>query len=580
MRRKAIVSFSLLLFFLLALVPMVQGTDGTTTITLNPIADQVVDETGVLLPGSSGIHCRADILTVYRSYLKFDLSGISDFNSIIGAELNLYCEVATVPPATVDVSVHKTADLLNDGTTPWTENNLIWSNAPALADLIATTAVGNKGSWYGWNGPAMTDYVKTECAGDKVISFAMKLTVENTSITTVPFHRDFSDRTRKLPPQLIITFASPMTISGHKFNDLNGDGVKDADEPGLSGWTIVLDGYDAITNTPVHLATTTDANGYYEFKGLTAGTYTVSEDLKSGWIQTKPGTYTVVITSATDSENNNFLNFKLVYITADKFDDVNGNGIKDDGEPEIAGWKLTITCPNGTTNTMDSPASWVVRQGGKYTITEADRCGWVHTTASSVSVTVQSGSTPSTIWFGNRHSCSWISDTCDQSIVKECKIDFRHCKGTYKISSTNPGEFYFNVLYCTCADPTTIRYTLTNNGKCDFVTKGSMPVHAYVWNDLNKDGKIDYWRELIDITDKITTAQGPELTGGTIRVNRVHAYNKNILITIHVTLALKGTSSYDLNGAKAFEGMPYTFIADDGSCTKATLTAHVSLEDG
>lgn len=38
----------------------------------------------------------------------------------------------------------------------------------------------------------------------------------------------------------------------------------------------------------------------------------------------------------------------------------------------------------------------------------------------------------------------------------------------------------------------------------DFATKGSMPVHAYIWNDLDKDGKIDYWTELTDITSKIT----------------------------------------------------------------------------
>src|SRR5262249_16037722 len=31
------------------------------------------------------------------------------------------------------------------------------------------------------------------------------------------------------------------SISGQKFNDLNGDGVKQANEPGLMGWTIELD---------------------------------------------------------------------------------------------------------------------------------------------------------------------------------------------------------------------------------------------------------------------------------------------------------------------------------------------------
>jgi len=31
------------------------------------------------------------------------------------------------------------------------------------------------------------------------------------------------------------------TIEGVKWHDLDGDGVKDPDEPGLAGWTIFVD---------------------------------------------------------------------------------------------------------------------------------------------------------------------------------------------------------------------------------------------------------------------------------------------------------------------------------------------------
>ena len=37
-------------------------------------------------------------------------------------------------------------------------------------------------------------------------------------------------------------------ISGLKFNDLNGNGTKDTGEPGLAGWTIVLDSDTNRTN--------------------------------------------------------------------------------------------------------------------------------------------------------------------------------------------------------------------------------------------------------------------------------------------------------------------------------------------
>lgn len=77
----------------------------------------------------------------------------------------------------------------------------------------------------------------------------------------------------------------PAVIGGLKFNDANGNGVKDSEESGLSGWTINLTG--AATTS-----TTTDANGGYIFAALTAGAYQVCEDLQDGWLQTHPATTT------------------------------------------------------------------------------------------------------------------------------------------------------------------------------------------------------------------------------------------------------------------------------------------------
>ena len=86
-------------------------------------------------------------------------------------------------------------------------------------------------------------------------------------------------------------------ICGQKFNDLNGNGVKDSGESGLANWVIST----KIQNAAgwVIIKDTTDVNGNYCFNNLQAGTYTISEINQSGWIQTypaNPGTHTVILT--------------------------------------------------------------------------------------------------------------------------------------------------------------------------------------------------------------------------------------------------------------------------------------------
>lgn len=74
-------------------------------------------------------------------------------------------------------------------------------------------------------------------------------------------------------------------ITGVKWEDLDGDGINDAGEPGLSGWVIeLLDDAGSVVAT-----TTTDANGDYWFTNVVTGSYTVREILLSGWTQTFDG---------------------------------------------------------------------------------------------------------------------------------------------------------------------------------------------------------------------------------------------------------------------------------------------------
>ncbi len=73
--------------------------------------------------------------------------------------------------------------------------------------------------------------------------------------------------------------------------------------------------------------TTTDANGNYNFTGLTAGTYTISETLKDSWVQTAPatGTYTVTITSGAVITGQDFGNFHKGKITGGGWINITGD---------------------------------------------------------------------------------------------------------------------------------------------------------------------------------------------------------------------------------------------------------------
>jgi uncharacterized repeat protein (TIGR01451 family)/fimbrial isopeptide formation D2 family protein len=95
------------------------------------------------------------------------------------------------------------------------------------------------------------------------------------------------------------------TINGLKFDDLNGNGVRDPGEPGLPNWTIKVTDSSGNTQT-----ITTDSQGNYSITVPAPGTYTVAEVLQSGWTQTAPssGTYTVTVSPGQVVNNRDFGN--------------------------------------------------------------------------------------------------------------------------------------------------------------------------------------------------------------------------------------------------------------------------------
>jgi hypothetical protein len=154
---------------------------------------------------------------------------------------------------------------------------------------------------------------------------------------------------------------------------------KDAAGKVLAGWTITVK-----NATTFSQSNTTDANGKFTFNNLPWDTYYLNETPQCGWIQNTPNT-TVKINCTNLSAVYNFTNTKkLGNITGIKFNDLNGNGVRDVNEPVLSGWVINLRYTNGTvygtkTTGADGSFTFVNVPWGKYNLSETLISGWTQT---------------------------------------------------------------------------------------------------------------------------------------------------------------------------------------------------------
>jgi len=167
------------------------------------------------------------------------------------------------------------------------------------------------------------------------------------------------------------------TIGDTVYNDTNGNGVQDAGEPGISGRTITVTGAgpdgqfgtaDDITSTA-----TTDNNGRYSIPNLPAGNYRATVTNPPDGLfpsQTPPATITLAAGQNIDTVDFGFAQPGTIGDTV--YNDTNGNGVQDAGEPGISGRTITVTGagPDGQFGTADdiSRPSVTTDNNGRYSI--------------------------------------------------------------------------------------------------------------------------------------------------------------------------------------------------------------------
>jgi protocatechuate 3,4-dioxygenase beta subunit len=176
------------------------------------------------------------------------------------------------------------------------------------------------------------------------------------------------------------------SIGGIVFDDRNGNGRQDADEVGLGGILITLSGGSTLTMT-------TSGNGVYQFTAVAPGAYAVSETDLPGYFSTTPNSYEVYVATG-GSATANFGDRPGGLVSGAVFNDLNGNGVRDDGEAGIGG--VTIQLISGaiystTTTIGDGSYQFSNVPPDTYVVIETDPAGYISLSPNSVDISVPSG---------------------------------------------------------------------------------------------------------------------------------------------------------------------------------------------
>lgn len=180
------------------------------------------------------------------------------------------------------------------------------------------------------------------------------------------------------------------TVTGEVFEDTNGNGTRDAGEPGIAGWEVFVDLNNSGVRDPLEPATTTDANGFYSFQFWTPGTFTIAQTVQGEFTQTAPvagaGTPVTVLVGGAATADFGLRPRQIATTTGVKFHDLNGDGRREEcevipgtiqppcvREPGVPGVWIFLDYDNDTRLDIGEPSA-ITGPHGEYTIT-ADRNG-------------------------------------------------------------------------------------------------------------------------------------------------------------------------------------------------------------
>ncbi len=179
------------------------------------------------------------------------------------------------------------------------------------------------------------------------------------------------------------------TINGTVWDDVNGDGIRDVGDQGISGWTVFIDtNLDDFLN-PGESSTITDGSGFFEFTGLATGRHRVVEIVPADWDTTLGyDSKNNVDVIAGFTETIDFGNFSTVdqgSIGGTVWNDVNADGLRAAGDLGLSGWTIYLDLNSNNSLDASEPSTLTDLAGdylipnlnpGTYRVAEVIQPGW------------------------------------------------------------------------------------------------------------------------------------------------------------------------------------------------------------
>ncbi len=332
------------------------------------------------------------------------------------------------------------------------------------------------------------------------------------------------------------------SISGHKYEDMDGMVGTPNDRYGLDNWIInLLDGSTGnfIASTTTGYNADSKSHGYYEFKDLPFGDYVLTEDMKPGWIQLDAPPAITLNATITDSAGNDFVNSKPGFISGYKYKDDDGLLSTTGDRSGLPNWYISLYA--STSAGVKMSATTVTGDDGYfefknlplgvYILTEDMKSGWNQLYAPP-EITLTAAATSSTDnnfvnyypesggpEYGYLKICKYVDEdgvldtTEDQEPVGGwefivdsgiaassyrtlpldqegggCTESIKLETGDYDISETL-GKGWYSIEPISGSMTATVEFGKTTTVNFYNTQYGS--ISGYKYNDLNNNGKID-----------------------------------------------------------------------------------------